>query len=329
MVSAPLAAQLTGRITGKVTDAAGKPVQGAVIVLKRTDIAFVKELKTNDKGVYIQAGLEPREYLLTLSAEGYVGVKETIKIPLNAVLVRDLTLLTADQMTAQAGLENSSGVKAAAGNTAYTQAVGLYNDKNYAGAVPMFESAIEQYAEAIAKAAKEDSVAEARQFHASALDLLADCWFEVGMSEPDQRGALWPKAEPALKGAFDKLPSDDRSPERARLAYQLGEIAKTRGDSALAKKYNDILEKLEGPKVENSYNAAVALYNAGKLAEAKPHLKKAIEIKPSFAETYYLLAFCELNGGDMKAAKACFQKYLELDPNGKYAAEVKEFLADL
>jgi tetratricopeptide (TPR) repeat protein len=106
-------------------------------------------------------------------------------------------------------------------------------------------------------------------------------------------------------------------------------MAEAKGDTGLAKKYSDILETIEGPSVGNAYNTAVALYNAGKLAEAKPHLKKAIEIDPGFAETYYLLAFCELNAGDMKAAKTCFQKYMELAPTGKYAVEVKGFLKDL
>jgi tetratricopeptide (TPR) repeat protein len=329
ILAAPLAAQQTGRITGKVLDSAGKPIPNAVVVLKRLDVTFVKEIKVDPKGGFVQVGLEPKEYEMAVSAEGYVGTRETVKIPLNDFLIKNITLLTPDQQIAQSGAAKTGGLKASAGDKAYTQAVGQYNDKNYAEAVPLFESAVEYYSDAIAGAADAALTDDAGQFHAKAVELLADSRFEVGLADAGRRGDLWPKAEPVLKAAFDKFPADDKSQERARLTYQLVEIAKMRGDAALEKKYNDVLEAIEGPKAGNSYHTAVALYNANKLPEAKPHLKKAIEIDPSFADTYYLLAFCELNGGDLKAAKACFQNSIELAPKGKYAAEVKEFLADL
>jgi tetratricopeptide (TPR) repeat protein len=329
LVSVPLAAQQTGRISGKVLDISGNPVPNAVVVLKRLDITFVKEIKVDSKGGFIQVGLEPKEYEMTVSAEGYIGVRDTVKIPLNDFIVKNITLMTAEQQIAQAGSESPGRLKASAGDTAYTEAVGLYNEKDYAGAMQKFESAIEHYSESMAAAADDAPGDDIAQFRAKAIELLADSRFEAGKADLGQRSALWLSAEPVLRDAFDKTAPDDKSQGRARLAYQLGEIAKMRGDAALEKKYGDALEKIEGPKAENSYNTAVALYNAGKLAEARPHLKKAIEIDPSFAETYYLLAFCELNGGDMKAAKASFQKYLALAPKGKYAAEVKEYLADL
>jgi tetratricopeptide (TPR) repeat protein len=324
----PLAAQQTGRITGKVLDVAGNPIPGAVMVLKRFDITYSKEIKVDGKGVYLQSGLEVKEYEMTLTAEGFVGIKDKIKVPLGETLVRNFTLLTPDQHIAQTGMETASSLKASAGNSIYTEAVGLYNSKNFVEAMQKFEAAIENYSESISKSTEETSIGDAKQFHAKAIELLAESQFEAGNADLELRGTLWSKAEPTLQSTFDTMPADDKSPERARLAYQLGQIAKLKGDAALEKKYGDILEMIEGPKVENSYNTAVALYNAGKLSEAKPHLKKAIDINPSFAETYYLLAFCELNGGDMQAAKTCFQKYPQLAPTGKYAAEVKEMLAE-
>jgi tetratricopeptide (TPR) repeat protein len=329
IVSAPLSAQQTGRISGKVLDTAGKPVPNAVVVLKRLDVSFTKEIKVDAKGSYFQAGLDPKEYQITVSAEGYVGLQETVRVPLNDTLTRNYTLATPDQQIAALGGEAKTNLKASAGDSAYTQAVGMYNEKDYEGALQMFESAIVQYSEAIAAATDPSSVDEARQFHAKAIGLLADSQFEVGLIDSERRGALWPKAEPALTAAFDKFPQDDKSRERGRLAYQLGEIAKMRGDAALEKKYGDALDKIQGPQAGNAYNTAVALFNAGKPSEARPHLKRALEIDPSFDETYYLLAICEINEGDLKSAKTHFQKYLELAPKGKYAAEVKEFLADL
>jgi tetratricopeptide (TPR) repeat protein len=88
------------------------------------------------------------------------------------------------------------------------------------------------------------------------------------------------------------------------------------------------VEKIEGPQAGNSFNRAVDLYNAGDLSGAKPHLKKAIEIDPKFPDSYYLIAICEFADGNLAAAKTNLQKYLELAPNGKYAKDVKDYLAD-
>ena len=58
-------------------------------------------------------------------------------------------------------------------------------------------------------------------------------------------------------------------------------------------------------------------------AEAKPFLQKAIAIKADYAEAYYLLAMCEFAEMNLKGTKTNLQKYLEHDPAGKHAAEVK------
>jgi lipoprotein NlpI len=92
--------------------------------------------------------------------------------------------------------------------------------------------------------------------------------------------------------------------------------------------YTEMVDKIYGPQVGNAYNRGVDLFNAGKTSEAKPHLRRAIEIDPKFAESYYLLGLCEIGDGDLAAGKTNFQKYLELAPNGKYASEIKEMLAD-
>src|ERR1051326_417565 len=78
-----------------------------------------------------------------------------------------------------------------------------------------------------------------------------------------------------------------------------------------------------------TYNEAVPLLNAGKYKEAEKLLKQVVEIDPKFAVAYYQLGIVGMQNGDMAAAKANFQKYLELDPNGKDADVAKEALKSL
>ena len=330
IVSTSLAAQTTGRLFGKITDTAGRAIPNVSISLKQMDTNSVRNLKVNKKGEFIQAGLTPKEYELTISAEGYVGVNEIIKIPLNAFIERNITLKTPTEViqeSNQASDANVASGKANEGNQFFTEAVKFYNDRNYVEAMPRFEATIDYYNQSLAEAKDGSSLEETKKFLTIAVDSLANCQYQVGKSDPSQRDELWQKAEPVLTNAFDATPKD-KPQDRARLASFLAEISRAKSDDDAVKKYEGIIEEIEGPKAENSYNVAVKLYNAGNLAEAKPHLIRAIEINSEFSETYYLLAICEYYDGDLKAAKTNLQKYIELDPKGKYADEVREMLDD-
>jgi tetratricopeptide (TPR) repeat protein len=83
--------------------------------------------------------------------------------------------------------------------------------------------------------------------------------------------------------------------------------------------------------------------NAIRLAEGSPdaaalqqkasdHLTKFLAAKPTApqaAQAHYILGSLAAQKDDNETAKAHFQKYLELEPNGAQAEEVKKFLKDL
>jgi len=328
IVSMSLAAQTTGRIQGKVVDSAGKPILTASIVLKRLDITSVRELKVNASGNFFQVGLHPTEYEMTVSATGYVDHKEIVKIPLGDVLAKEITLKTPAEAQAEMGQQVAAGnpgaAKANEGVAAYNDAVQLYNNRNYAAAIPKLEIAVEHFREALSSATEDSVKADAEKNLNTAEKILAFSLFEIGKSNSEQRNDSWLKAESVLKDNLEKTSGE----ERAQIAMRLSEIAGMKGDAEAEAKYNDIAESIVGPSVEGAYNKGVDLYNAGRLSEAKPHLKKAVEINPDFAESYYLLAICEYADGNLKAAKDNLQKYLKLAPNGKYASEVKAMLED-
>src|SRR5437016_3435968 len=77
LVAPPAFAQ-SGQIKGKVTDAQGAPVDGAKVLIENLDKgAKALETKTNKKGEYIQVGLYPGKYRVTVSKDTLTNSRET------------------------------------------------------------------------------------------------------------------------------------------------------------------------------------------------------------------------------------------------------------
>src|SRR5215212_3414852 len=91
MLAAPASAQ-TGGVRGKVLDTAGKPVEGATVVIESKGVSRKLTVKTNKKGEYIQIGLYPGEYKITAEKEGKVGTADNFRVGLGDPSLLDLHL---------------------------------------------------------------------------------------------------------------------------------------------------------------------------------------------------------------------------------------------
>ena len=148
------------------------------------------------------------------------------------------------------------------------------------------------------------------------------CLVEVGKADAESK-ALVLEAEPYLTAAFDRNPKDQT------VIVALLEVAKAKKDPEATKKYQAAIDAIIGTRPEMAYNDAVGAFNAGNADDALKFVKKAIETDPKFADSYWLLGVLEVGQDHLKAAKAAFQKYMELAPTGKKAGEVKGFLKEL
>jgi tetratricopeptide (TPR) repeat protein len=322
-----LQAQTTGRIMGKVLNKKGEPIPAAVVIIKRVDISWTKTLAVDAKGGFIQVGLEPKEFTLAVTCAGYVDFLKKVKIPLNEVLVEAVTMMTPQENLAEAKASgkvptDDAGVVAEnEGTEAANQAFAFYKEQNYAAAQPLLETAQIKFKESIEKA-KDEKVKATLEENLSTAERVLGIVTANNLAANPGKVELAGKAQPLLEKALAKKPDD-------LFALQaIMEVAKAKKDTALEKKYKSALDKLVGPKPELAYNDAVAAFNAGKAKEAKEHLLKAIQIDPKFSESYYLLGMVEYGNMNLKACKEGLLKYLELDPTGKKAAEVKEMLND-
>ena len=319
-----LSAESTGRISGKVLTQDKKPIAGAKVLLKRTDRNWTKELTTDKHGAFLQVGLDPVLYDITVSAEGYVTqVYQQRKVPLADVLTEDFTLLTPEQNraaaiasgAAQAAPEDPAAAADSAGRDAFNKIIPLYNEQKYGEALPGAEDSYKKLTDAQTNLKDEAAKTEVTQLLPKVARVYGIC---LALGSSDRKA----EAEPFLTKALADNPKDERA-----LAGMV-EVAKAKGDKAAEQKYQGELDALHGPNPDVIYNKAVEAFNAGRSKEAKSELQKVMQIDPKYPEAYYLLAMVEFGEMNLKGTKQNLEKYLELAPNGKNAETAREMLKD-
>ncbi len=164
--------------------------------------------------------------------------------------------------------------------------------------------------------------------------------------------AAW-EQDPADRQVMEQmawLASRNGSPEDAIAAYEAMTVADD-GDVeawvALGGLYaeQDMLDKSEAAYrkvVElDPSNAYRTFFNIGVLTENKKVLtdvdnkraveafRKAVEIKPDYAEAWRRLAFASLRTGDLVGARNGLEQYITLSPDAPDAAQVKAMLSSL
>lgn len=71
---------------------------------------------------------------------------------------------------------------------------------------------------------------------------------------------------------------------------------------------------------EDYYNYGVALVNARRLAEARTHLERALEMSPDSDHIHYALALAQALGGDVSRAYENLRRAIELEPRNRIMA---------
>jgi len=338
-------AQTTGTVKGVCKDAEGKPIVQADVEWAGTESGHTYKLKTNNKGEYFSLGIVPGKYNVKLSKDGKeiyhlngvsVGLDET-ELPFDmkkeATASAQAQGMTAEQAKAKAD--------AAAKAQAESKTVGTLNDKLKAAAAA---SDAKDYETAIS------TLNEANQIDATR-DLI---WFKLGdayrMSAPTQTDSA----------------EKQKRYESAAVNYQKAIELRTASEQAqkdpennlkLAAYYNNLAEAYsKSNKIDDSianynkaaqldpvhagtyfFNEGAILTNSGKVDDAIAAFDKVIAADPTKAAAYYwkgvnLLGKATLKGDKMIAPEGtaeAFQKYLELEPEGKLAQPAKDMLASI
>jgi tetratricopeptide (TPR) repeat protein len=128
----------------------------------------------------------------------------------------------------------------------------------------------------------------------------------------------WDEAEQAMRQAFEI------NPQNANTLFALGEIYLRQKKYVESEK-----ELLRGLAIdERSWGGHFTLgrlySDKGDLSRAGQHVGRSIQLNPGFADGYLLAGNILLRANKPEDALANFERYLQLAPNGKYAAQARE-----
>ena len=310
-IAAPGYAQ-TGQIKGKVDDAKGQPVEGAVVTIEGADSGGRKfTVKTNKRGEYIQIGLQPGQYKITATKDNLTQSFPQ-RIGLDMVEVNFTLKPGGDPGNVSDEDRKKAAAKSAALKTAFDEGVALSNaGKN--------DEAIAKFNEVIALVPK-----------------CPECYANIGANYSQKKD--WAQAEAAYKKAIEVEPNSadaynglanvynaqkkfDQAAEASAQAMKLSSAAGAAGGAAGG-----------GASASAMFNQGVILWNAGKIPDAKKQFEEAVKVDPKLADAHYWLGMANLNEGTPEAIKLAvphFDEYLKLAPTGQYAEQAKGILTQI
>ncbi|MFN2387296.1 MAG: carboxypeptidase regulatory-like domain-containing protein [Thermoanaerobaculia bacterium] len=296
-IAAAVWAGSQARLTGKVTDSAGNPIEGVAVTVTTPNLGNLKiSLKTDKRGQYgtvLNDATMP--YDLKFEKGGYVPWQTKKKVPVGDIGIVDAKLLKPSEAGAPAGAAAQAAPSAnEQAALAYNAGVDLLQSGDKPGAQAKFLEAV----------SKNQDLPQAWQ----ALTQLA---YET---------KDWAKTlEYGQKAA-------DLDPSVGAIYAMLAKAAGETGDKKAAAEWEAKYAEANPDTPETLYNKGVEAYNKKNLKEAEGFLAKAVEAKPDFALAHFWLGMTSFTLNKKAAARAHLEKYVELEPNGSEVATAKEML---
>ncbi len=106
-------------------------------------------------------------------------------------------------------------------------------------------------------------------------------------------------------------------------------------EAAAQKRYKEVVDSCARAFASRPEAAGLAAlvaeaeFDRGRMGPALDWAKKAIEADPNLADAYVYVGGAEQQAGHRQAAKQAYLKYLELEPTGRYANDLKTLVGSL
>ncbi len=337
LVAGAAAAQTT-TMTGEVKDKDGKPFPGLTVIIKSVDFGSTSpETKTDAKGKFVMSGLRTGIYSIMLkNGQQVILPDHRCAVTANPEpCIIDFKELIAKQGAEYAVAQKKQEEEGAkfedmkthfeAGMAAFNQAKQTRDEMQKAPAdqrpamqekwTQLAQTAVTEYLAAEKAAPEKD-----QNLHKVVANL-AQAYDMAGMAA--ESAAAYEKAialKPTEPGYY------------MGWGTSLARLGKVEEAGAACEKAIPI-DKAQGATCWR--NVGIILYNGNKAKEAAVPLKRATELDPSNPDTWYLLGASLVAGMEYKkegdkyvtvvlpGTAEAYQRYLDLAPSGKFAAEAK------
>jgi tetratricopeptide (TPR) repeat protein len=320
-------------IKGSVRGTDGKPMPGAVVELVDKNTGHKYQLKSDKNGDLFSLGIAAGTYDVTLLQDGKPAFQMG-GFPVQANSETRLDLDLQKEMQHQQGAMSAEQKKAIEQQNAERNKIKGLND-------------MLAQARAASDAGNFDQ-AKQLMTQAVAIDPNREIlWFQLAEAQRNSALKVTDATERknGLQEAVDsygkavKLVPNTKPDIMAAIYNQMGEAYSRMGNLDGAVKAYDDAASADLPNAGKYYfNEGAVLTNAGKYDDAIKAFDKCIQADPTKADAYYQKGVNMLGKATMKpdgtmaapeGTAEAFNKYLELDPTGKYADGAKQMLASI
>jgi tetratricopeptide (TPR) repeat protein len=253
----------TGNISGRVIDETGKPLTGVTISIDRQGINQHFEVKTDNRGQFLHAGLPTGQYRVAVMRDGKpVMTNDNVRVSFGGDTKADFDLKNARA----AGGNNAEEAKKIAEEKAKADATKASFEAARAALVAKnFDEAVRLFKEAAEKDPTQHVI----------FANLADAY---------SQSRKYDDAAEAYKKAIELKPDESAYYNNLGIVYgNAGKIEEAGQNLAKAAELNP------AGAGQSYYNLGAVLTNRGRTKEAGDAFKKAIELNPNFANAYYQL----------------------------------------
>jgi len=342
------AAQITARLTGEVRDSEGKPYPDVVVVIKSDEFGTTYEVKTDAKGQFVQGGLRGGVYTVGFKVKNKQGVLQQVYEIKTRVSSADdkPVLVNFKDVIATQGAEFAAAKKKQEEEQAKFEDMKTHFD---AGRAALEQSRVLreeiQRAPADQRAALQDQLTQANQAAITEYEAAQKAAPEndpnthkvlANLGQAYENAGRYEEAAASYEKAIALKPTE--APYFLAHGTTLARLGKVT-EAGLACDKAIAIDKVNAATCWR--NVGIVLYNTNQLKEAIGPLRKATELDPGYADTWYLLAASLLSAMDFKkegdklipvvqpGTAEAYQKYLELAPNGRFAADAQAGLSTL
>lgn len=338
-------AQLT-RLSGTVLDMEGKPYPGVVVTITEKDKGTQYTVTTDENGKYVQNGLPNGTYTVNFKKD---NINYSDMIQTNGGTTDTGVVLNEnfEEIAKKMGIDVEAMKKQQAAQAKFKQM-----KTHFDAGVKAMQSAD----------ATKQQLRTAPDAQRATLQASLNTDYQTAVTEFEQAKEGAPEKDsnlPTILGnlgaAYEGAGKFDQAVDATQQAIaikptpglymQLGtDLAHTGKvqDATAACDKAATLDPTDKKAGVNCYqNIGIVLTNEGKMNDAVAPLQKATQLDPNDAEGWYMLGNALVAGIDTKTeggkqvyvvppgTEEAYKKYLELQPNGPHAAEVKDSLAQV